>query len=129
MMEKELLVAVMAYHLVRAIMLQAAQRAKIDPRQLSIYHLCPPYRARWLSQALAAPTTQQQQQELERLIALVARRRLPQRTKRRSYRARCGVGAIVFLSAKGEKLSDIAQECVTSGNHNRFANGSTKLAK
>jgi len=32
---EELLVAVMAYNLVRAIMFQAAQRAQIDPRQLS----------------------------------------------------------------------------------------------
>ena len=40
MLEKELLVAVMAYNLVRAIMFLAAQRAKIDPRQLSFTYAC-----------------------------------------------------------------------------------------
>lgn len=84
MMEKELLVAVMAYNLVRAIMFQAAQCAKIDPRQLSFTY------ARNIvldgyPKALAAPSAQEQQQELERIISLVARCRLPKRTKRRSY--------------------------------------------
>jgi hypothetical protein len=40
MMEKELMVAVMAYNLVRAIMFQAARRAQIDPRQLSFTYAC-----------------------------------------------------------------------------------------
>ena len=84
MMEKELLVAVMAHNLVRAIMFQAAQRANVDPRQLSFTY------ARNIvldgyPKALAAPTARQQEQELERIIDLVARCRLPKRTKRRSY--------------------------------------------
>jgi putative transposase len=66
MMEKELLVAVMAYNLVRAIMFQAAQRAHIDPRQLSFTY------ARNIvldgyPKALAAPTVEQQEQELVRI--------------------------------------------------------------
>ena len=84
MMEKELLVAVMAYNLVRAIMFQAAQRAQIDPRQLSFTYACNIVLDGY-PKALAAPSAQQQQQELERIIALVARCRLPKRTKRRSY--------------------------------------------
>ena len=84
MMEKELLVGVMAYNLVRAIMFQAAQRANVDPRQLSFTY------ARNIvldgyPKALAAPTAEQQERELERIIDLVARCRLPKRTKRRSY--------------------------------------------
>jgi hypothetical protein len=84
MMEKELLVAVMAYNLVRAIMFQAAQRANVDPRQLSFTY------ARNIvldgyPKALAAHTVEQQAQELDFIIDLVARCRLPQRTKRRSY--------------------------------------------
>lgn len=84
MMEKELLVAVMAYNLVRAIMFQAAQRANIDPRQLSFTY------ARNIvldgyPKVLAAAGAEQQEQELERIIDLVARCRLPKRTKRRSY--------------------------------------------
>jgi hypothetical protein len=84
MMEKELLVAVMAYNLVRAIMFQAAQRAQIDPRQLSFTY------ARNIvldsyPEILVARTAQQQQQKLDRMIDLVARCRLPRRTKHRSY--------------------------------------------
>lgn len=84
MLEKELLVAVMAYNLVRAIMFQAAQRAKIDPRQLSFTYACNIVFDGY-PQALAARTEKQQQQALERIIDLVARCRLPKRTKRRSY--------------------------------------------
>lgn len=84
MVEKELLVAVMAYNLVRAIMFQAAQRAAIDPRQLSFTYAsqivldCYP-------DILAARTAKQREQKLDRMIELVARCRLPRRTKRQSY--------------------------------------------
>jgi putative transposase len=84
MMEKELLVAVMAYNLVRAILFQAAQRAKIDPRQLSFTYACNIVLDGY-PRALAARTAKQQQQELDRIIDLVARCRLPKRKKRRSY--------------------------------------------
>ena len=84
MMEKELLVAVMAYNLVRAIMFQAAQRARIDPRQLSFTYACNIVLDGY-PKILAARTAKQQQQELERIIDLVARCRLPKRVKRRSY--------------------------------------------
>jgi hypothetical protein len=84
MMEKELLVAVMAYNLVRAIMFQAAQRARIDPRQLSFTYACNIVLDGY-PKILAAANAQQQRQELERIIDLVARCRLPKRTKRRSY--------------------------------------------
>jgi len=84
MMEKELLVAVMAYNLVRAIMFQAAQRAKIDPRQLSFTYACNIVLDAY-PRILAAGTAARQQQELERILDLVGRCRLPNRTKRRSY--------------------------------------------
>jgi hypothetical protein len=84
MMEKELLVAVMAYNLVRAIMFQAAQRARIDPRQLSFTYACNIVLEGY-PRVLAARTAKQQQQELERMIDLVARCRLPRRSKHRSY--------------------------------------------
>jgi hypothetical protein len=84
MMEKELLVAVMAYNLVRAIMFQAAQRAQIDPRQLSFTYACNIVLDSY-PEILAARTSKQQQQKLDRMIDLVARCRLPRRTKRRSY--------------------------------------------
>jgi hypothetical protein len=84
MMEKELLVAVMAYNLVRAIMFLAAQRAKIDARQLSFTYACNIVLDGY-PKVLAARGVKRQQQELEAIIDLVARCRLPNRTKRRSY--------------------------------------------
>jgi len=84
MMEKELLVAVMAYNLVRAIMFQAAQRANLDPRQLSFTYACN-FVLDSYPDILAARTAKQQQQKLEQLLDWVARCRLPKRTKRRSY--------------------------------------------
>ena len=83
-MEKELLVAVMAYNLVRAVMFQAAKRAQIDPRQLSFTYACHIVLDSY-PEVLASRTAKQQQQKLDRMIDLVARCRLPKRTKRRSY--------------------------------------------
>jgi len=84
MMEKELLVAVMAYNLVRAIMFQAARRARIDPRQLSFTYACNIVLDGYPN-ILAAGSAKQQSRALDRMIDLVARCRLPNRTKRRSY--------------------------------------------
>ena len=84
MMEKELLVAVMAYDLVRAIMFLAAQRAQIDARQLSFTYACNIVLDGY-PKVLAARGAKRQQQELEAIIDLVARCRLPQRTKRRAF--------------------------------------------
>lgn len=102
MMEKELLMAVMAYNLVRAIMFQAAKRAQIDPRQLSFTYACNIVLDSY-PEILAARTANQQRQKLDRMIDLVARCRLPKRTKRRSYpRAVWGSG-YRFASRKHEK--------------------------
>lgn len=84
MMEKELLVAVMAYNLVRAIMFLSAQRARIDPRQLSFTYACNIVLDSYPA-VLAARTANEQVEKLDRMIDLVARCRLPNRTARRSY--------------------------------------------
>ena len=84
MMEKELLVAVLAYNLVRTIMYLAAQRSGADPRQLSFTYACNIVLDGY-PKILAARGAKQQQQALEDLIDLVARCKLPRRTKRRSY--------------------------------------------
>ena len=65
-------------------MFQAANRAQIDPRQLSFTY------ARNIvldsyPEILAARTAKQQEQKLDRMIDLVARCRLPKRTKRRTF--------------------------------------------
>jgi len=84
MMEKELLVAVMAYNLVRAIMFLAAQRANIDTRQLSFTYACNIVLDGY-PKVLAARGAKQKQQELEAILDLVGRCRLPKRIKRRRY--------------------------------------------
>ena len=84
MMEKELLAAVMAYNLVRAIMFLAARHAKIDARQLSFTYACNIVLDGY-PKVLTACGAKQQQQELAGIIDLVARCRLPKRTKRRTF--------------------------------------------
>jgi putative transposase len=84
MVEKELLVAVMAYNLVRAIMFQAAQRSHIDPRQLSFTYACNIVLTA-CPDILEASTEKQREQKLDQIIEWVARCRLPKRKKRRCY--------------------------------------------
>jgi len=84
MLEKELLAAVLAYNLVRAVMCLAARRAGVSSRQLSFtyaYNLV----EQGMGDVLAAPTMKEQIERMERLVALVAQCRLPRRTKRRSF--------------------------------------------
>jgi hypothetical protein len=81
MMEKELLVAALAYNLVRTIMYLAAQRSGGDPRQLSFTYACNIV-LDGHPKILAACRAKQQKQELNSIIDLVARCRLPHRTKR-----------------------------------------------
>src|SRR5437016_9220922 len=84
MMEKELLVAVLGYNLVRTIMYLAAQRSGGDPRQLSFTYACNIVLDGY-PKILAARGAKQQEKELNNIIDLVARCKLPKRTKRRSY--------------------------------------------
>lgn len=84
MAEKELLVAVLAYNLVRAIMYLAAERFGGDPRQLSFTYACNTVLDGY-PKILAAHGAEQQEQELDGIIDLVARCKLPRRTERRSY--------------------------------------------
>jgi hypothetical protein len=84
MVEKEILVAVLAYNLVRAIMYLAAERSGGDPRQLSFTYACNIVLDGY-PKILAASGEEEKQQELDGIIDLVARCKLPRRTKRRSY--------------------------------------------
>lgn len=84
MMEKELLAAVLAYNLVRAVMCLAARKAGIQSRQLSFtcaFNLVQV----GIADVLAGPTLAVQVERMDRLVDLVARCKLPKRTKRRTY--------------------------------------------
>lgn len=84
MMEKELLAAVLAYNLVRAVMCLAARKAGLDSRQLSFTYAYTLVQE-GITNVLAGPTVSVQLERMERLVDLVARCRLPKRTKRRAY--------------------------------------------
>ena len=84
MMEKELLMAMSAYNLVRAVMCMAARRSRIDPRQLSFAGVLNVVQCAWPKLA-GAPNKRAHDQEFFRVLDLAAQCVLPKRTKRRSY--------------------------------------------
>jgi len=84
MMEKEILMAVSAYNLVRAVMCLAARRSRIDPRQLSFTQVLNVVEAAW-PKLICAPTKQHHDEEFFRVLDLAAQCTLPIRAKPRSY--------------------------------------------
>ena len=84
MVEKELLLAIAAYNLVRAVMCLAARRANLSPRQLSFSFVQTVVNA-----ALAgldhAATEAEYQQQLDRMLRYAAQGKLPNRSRSRSY--------------------------------------------
>jgi putative transposase len=84
MMEKEILLAVSAYNLVRAVMCMAARRSRLDPRQLSFTQVLTVVDHAW-PKLIAAPTQAQHDQEFLRVLDMAAQCTLPKRRKRRSY--------------------------------------------
>ena len=102
MMEKELLVAVSAYNLVRAVMCLAARQAGVDPRQLSFTQVLNVVNTAWPRLA-AAGTIEEHHREFQRVLDFAASCTLPKRRKRRSYpRAVWGCG-FRFPPRKREK--------------------------
>jgi len=84
MMEKELLTAVAAYNLVRAVMALAARRHDLEPRQLSFTFVLNVVNARW-PRLSSAPDADAYQREVFDLLDAAAQGVLPKRRKRRSY--------------------------------------------
>jgi hypothetical protein len=84
MLEKEILLAVSAYNLVRAVICMAARRSRIDPRQLSFTQVLTVVDYAW-PKLNAALTQQQHDREFLRVLDLAAQCTLPRRRKRRSY--------------------------------------------
>jgi hypothetical protein len=80
--EKELLVAVSAYNLVRATIYRAARRAGLRPRDFSFPVAQDAVLAAWSD--LSRATTQRDRQVL-RLVEAVERARLPHRRRKRTY--------------------------------------------
>jgi hypothetical protein len=84
MVEKELLAATIAYALVRGLMMVAARRAGLAPRQLSFAHVQVMLDA--FIRGLCCPESPEfRQRQWERLLAYVAACKLPKRRKARQY--------------------------------------------
>jgi hypothetical protein len=81
--EKELLIAVVAYGLVRAFMATAARRAGIEPRALSFTRAYGLINA--MSTKLCSPDPAIRQQTYDRLLHYIAQSKLPKRSQKRSY--------------------------------------------
>jgi len=84
MMEKELLTAIAAYNLVRAVMALAAHRHNLAPRQLSFTFALTVVNAAW-PRILAAPDDHTHRREVLKMLDATAQGTHPQRRKPRSF--------------------------------------------
>ena len=84
MMEKEILMAMSAYNLVRTVMCLAARRSRIDPRQLSFTSVLTLVDAAW-HKLIQASSKEDHDREFLRVLDLAAQCTLPKRRKRRAY--------------------------------------------
>jgi hypothetical protein len=84
MVEKEVLLAVAAYNLVRAVMCLAARRASLTPRQLSFSFVQTVVEAA-LPGLDHAATEAEYQQRLDRMLRYAAQGKLPNRSRSRCY--------------------------------------------
>ena len=84
MLEKELLMAVCAYNLVRAVIFLASRKSRLDPRQLSFSMVLNVVDCAWPKLAGAA-TQKQFQKEFDLVLKLAAQCTLPKRKRPRSY--------------------------------------------
>jgi len=84
MVEKELLLAITAYNLVRAVMCLAARRANLSPRQLSFSFVQTVVEA-GLAGLDHATSEAEYQRQLDRMLRYAAQGKLPNRSRSRSY--------------------------------------------
>lgn len=83
-MEKELLTAMCAYNLVRAVICLAARRAGIEARRLSFTRVLDVVNAAW-PRLTTAPTQTEHDREFEQVLDWAAACKLPQRRKTRHF--------------------------------------------
>jgi hypothetical protein len=84
MVEKEVLMAVSAYNVVRAVLYLSAAGAGLAPRQLSFSGAQDAVMAAW-PYLQRAHTPGEFHEELQRLLGVVAQTKLPERSRQRSY--------------------------------------------
>jgi hypothetical protein len=81
--EKELLIAVIAYGLVRAFMALAARRAGLPPRQISF--TCAYSLVDKSMEKLCSQHAEERERAFDRMLAYIAKSKLPKRSKPRAY--------------------------------------------
>jgi hypothetical protein len=84
MVEKELLLAIAAYNLVRAVMCLVARRANLSPRQLSFSFVQTVVEAA-LPGLDHATSDEEYQRQLDRMLRYAAYGKLPNRSRRKAY--------------------------------------------
>ena len=84
MVDKEVLMAVCAYNVVRAVMYLSASASGLSPRQLSFSTAQDAVMAAW-PYLQRARSTAEFHEEIQRLLRVVAQAKLPERTRKRSY--------------------------------------------
>lgn len=84
MLEKELLIAMSAYNMVRAVLCLAARQNGLNPRQLSFTGVLNVVRCAW-EKLVNAPTDADHEREFSRVLELAAQCRHPTRSKPRAY--------------------------------------------
>jgi len=102
MLEKELLIAMAAYNLVRAVMCMAARRTHIEPRQLSFAGVLNVVNYAW-PKLITAPTKQAHDQEFFRVLDLAAQCTLPKRPQKRRFPRETWPRPTGFPHRKAEK--------------------------
>ena len=102
MMEKELLLAVSAYNLVRAVMALAARQAQIDPRQLSFTQVLNVVNTAW-PRLVGAASEAEHDREFQKVLRIAAQCKLPKRKKRRTYPRAVWPRGSSFPTRKQEK--------------------------
>jgi hypothetical protein len=85
MVEKEILIAITAYNMVRAVMGWAAQQAGVSPRSLSFSHVQDVVEAALPVLAAAAESPEQYAFHFHRMLNYAARCKLPNRSHRRTF--------------------------------------------
>ena len=84
MMEKELLMAIAGYNLVRSVQMAAARQANLEPRRLSFSHVQNVIMTA-LPRLATVSNAAQWDVEYQQVLRWAARGKLPKRTNRRSY--------------------------------------------
>jgi len=84
MVEKEVLMAICAYNVVRAVQYLSASQAGLKPRQLSFSTSQDAVLAAWPYLQRSAKSAEFHE-EIQRLLTVVAQSRLPERSRKRSY--------------------------------------------